>query len=243
MKNSKNNNDKKQKNYRDKSYKAISLASLSTIALTLGLSNFKEVKSLMTKGGTIRWFGSSVQKVIQPGNMGSTGNTGAKVVAAKSGAVANATTKVTGGINTTSRGFAKFNKQWPNPFTKIHLDSLKNPSIGSTSSVKKPTSGTTSSSTKNNSNSSTGATGSLKLPATNGSTSGSLKLPNNNTTETPNSGNTTLVKRPSSSSTSSNTSSNGAVKLPIGEYEDVTQNQNTNNPNTGMSTAKKVESV
>ncbi|EIA22163.1 hypothetical protein SFB2_269G0, partial [Candidatus Arthromitus sp. SFB-2] len=75
MKNSKNNNDKKQKNYRDKSYKAISLASLSTIALTLGLSNFKEVKSLMTKGGTIRWFGSSVQKVIQPGNMGSTGNT------------------------------------------------------------------------------------------------------------------------------------------------------------------------
>ncbi len=91
----------------------------------------------MTKGGTIRWFGSSVQKVIQPGNMGSTGNTGAKVVAfAKSGAVANATTKVTGGINTTSRGFAKFNQQWHNPFTKPYLDSLKNPSIGSTSSVK-----------------------------------------------------------------------------------------------------------
>lgn len=214
MKNSENK-IKKQNDSRVFAYKAISLASLSTLALTLGLNNLKEAKALMGKTGTIRFFGTSNSRVVKPGNMGSTGANGYSVKSAVTGG-----TKVTGGaITGGSKGFAKFNLQFGNPYTQKYLDSLRPSGTGSNSSNKtNPTNNPTKTPTTNVNN------GTSKLPTT-----GSGSLSSNSSLSSG------LSRNPSTSSSSSASStlsrpSGGSSNASVGVYENPT---NGNNNTTG----------
>lgn len=224
MKNSENK-IKKQNDSRAFAYKAISLASLSTLALTLGLNNFKEAKALMGRTGTIKWFGSSGSKVILPGNMGSTGNTGYGIKSAVTGGG----TKLTGGAVTGgSKGFAKFNVKLPNPFTQPYLDSVRPSNTSNVGSSNK--------------------TGSTKSPTTSG-TNGTSKLPSSSISSSSSSSSSsslssTLSRNPSTNSSSSTSSSaSSTLSRPstsgsVGVYENPTDTNNNTNGNKNKLTPK-----
>lgn len=223
MKNSENK-IKKQNDSRVFAYKAISLASLSTLALTLGLNNLKEAKALMGKTGTIRFFGTSNSRVVKPGNMGSTGATGYSVKSAVPGGG----TKVTGGaITGGSKGFAKFNLQFGNPYAKPYLDSLRPSGTGSNSSSK---------------------TNPTKTPTTNGN-NGTSKFPTTGSVSSGSSLSSGLSRNPSTTSSSSNSSStsstlsrpsSGSNNASVGVYENPTNGNNNTNGNKKLTPKQKV---
>ncbi|BAK81475.1 hypothetical protein [Candidatus Arthromitus sp. SFB-rat-Yit] len=235
MKNSENK-IKKQNDSRAFAYKAISLASLSTLALTLGLNNFKEAKALLTRTGTTKFFGSNGSKVMLPGNMGSTGNTGYGIKSAVTGGA----TKVTGGALTSgSKGFANFNKKCHNPFTQPYLDSVR-PS--NTSNV-----GSSNKNTSTKSPTTSGTNGTSKLPTTgSGSTLGSNKTPSigSSSSSSSSSLSSSLSRNPSTSSSSSTSSSTSStLSRPstsgsVGVYENPTDTNNNTNGNKNKLTPK-----